>query len=69
MNKLNDKSATIQDAVDGFVNYKINRYKEKLYTAVKRIKGDPIYDSYLLNEDALETQFFINSLSDKLVCS
>lgn len=55
MSKLNNKDASLQDAVDSFINYKMNRYKDKITTAVKRIKGDPVYDSELINEDALET--------------
>lgn len=40
--------------VDGFLNYKINRYKNKLEVAVKRIKGDVVCESDILNEDLLD---------------
>jgi hypothetical protein len=39
--------------VDGFLNYKINRYKNKLVVALKKIKGDVVCDSDILGEDML----------------
>jgi hypothetical protein len=51
MNKLNDKNTSIQESVDGFVNYKINRYKNKLVGAVKKMKGEMVCDSDIINED------------------
>ena len=67
MSKLNDKNTTIQESLDGFVNYKINRYKNKIAGAVKKIKGETLCDSAIINEDNFETQFLVNSISDKII--
>jgi hypothetical protein len=40
--------------VDGFLNYKINRYKNRLVVALKKIKGDVVCDSDILGEDMLQ---------------
>jgi hypothetical protein len=40
--------------VDGYLNYKINRYKNKLEVAVKKIKGEVVCDSDIINADLLE---------------
>eukprot|EP00347_Sterkiella_histriomuscorum_P015037 403358545 len=66
MLKLNDKSASIQDAFDGFLQYKMMRLQQKFSTAVKKIKGDAVYDSDFINQDAIENQFFLNSITEKV---
>ncbi|CDW84414.1 UNKNOWN [Stylonychia lemnae] len=69
MSKLNDQNTSIHESIDGFVNYKINRYKNKLVGAVKKMKGDIVCDSEIINDDQLETQFFVNSIQNKLIGS
>lgn len=37
--------------------------------AVRKFKGDVVCDSETINEDLMETQFFVNSISDKIIDS
>ena len=53
MDKINDRSTPVSEVLDGFVYYKINRYKNKIENAVKKIKGEMTCDSDILNEDML----------------
>ena len=53
--------------IDSFVSYKFNRYKTKLESAVKRMKGEMICDSELVTQDLLEPQVLVNSLSEKVI--
>lgn len=41
--------------VDGFVNYKLSRFKNKIEVAIKKARGDVVCDSEILNEDLLES--------------
>lgn len=54
MNKLVDSDTSISDMVDGFVSYKINRYKAKLDIAVKKMRGQVVCDSDIIMTDLLE---------------
>ena len=65
MDKLVDSNTSISDMVDGFFSYKINRYKNKLDFAFKRISGQMVCDSDIIMADLLEPQYFMNSLQDK----
>ena len=67
MDKLHDKSTPVTELVDDFVFYKINRYKTKIESAVKKIRGDMTCDSEILGSDILEPQYLFNSLSDRLL--
>ncbi len=44
MNKLNDSSTPITDMVDGYVNYKLLRFQDKMNRTIKKIKGEQIYE-------------------------
>jgi hypothetical protein len=39
MDKMVDSDTTITDIVDGFFQYKINRYKNRIDLAMKRMRG------------------------------
>ena len=53
MSLLNDKSTPTTDMIDRFVNYKINRYINKIGRVVKIIKGDTVCDSDIIMDDIL----------------
>jgi hypothetical protein len=40
--------------VDGFVYYKFNRYKNRIESAVKKIKGETTYESEIFRNDLME---------------
>ena len=46
--KMNEKETSVTEIIDGFVNYKLNRYKTRLDTVVRKIKGEVICDSEIL---------------------
>ena len=41
--------------IDSFVSYKFNRFKVKLESAVKKMKGEMICDSELVTQDLLDS--------------
>ena len=45
MEKMNDKSASVTEMLDGYVNYKFNRYKSKIDVAFKKVRGELTCDS------------------------
>ena len=53
--------------VDDFVHYKFSRYKNKIESAVKKIKGEPTFESDIFQNDIMEGQFLFNSISDKII--
>jgi len=67
MSSLLDEQTSITDMVDGFVSYKINRYRTKLDHAVKRMKGEVVCDSDIIMADLLEPQYLFNSIQDKII--
>ncbi len=67
MDKMVDSDTTITDIVDGFFQYKINRYKNRIDLAMKRMRGQTVCDSDIIMADLLEPQYFINSIHDKIV--
>ena len=67
MSSLLDEQTSITDMVDGFVSYKINRYRAKLDHAVKRMKGEMVCDSDIIMADLLEPQYLVNSIQDKII--
>lgn len=67
MTKMNQKDSSVTEIIDGFVNYKINRYKSKLDTVVRRIKGEVICDSDIIQEDQLQPQYVVHAISDKIL--
>ena len=42
LDKIYDNSASVTDVIDGFVSYKLNRYKNKLSVAVRKMRGKVI---------------------------
>lgn len=44
MNKLNDTSTPLSEMVDGYVNYKISRYKYKLSSTIKKMRGEQVFE-------------------------
>lgn len=83
MDKMLDKDASITELVDGYFNYKINRYKNYMDFTFKRIKGEFLglgeelseglqgkySGSDIIMADILEPQFLINSIQDKIIGS
>jgi hypothetical protein len=67
MSSLVDEQTSITDMVDGFVSYKINRYRTKLDHAVKRMRGEVVCDSDIIMADLLEPQYLVNSIQDKII--
>ena len=67
MDKLIDNETSLGDMVDGFFSYKMNRYKNKIDIAMKKMRGQVVCDSDIIMADLLEPQYFINSLQDKLI--
>jgi hypothetical protein len=65
--KLNNKHTPAQEMIDSFLSYKFNRYKTKLESTVKRIKGEMVLESELITTDLLDSQVLINSLSEKVI--
>lgn len=62
MDKMFDKSTSITEMVDGYFNYKFNRYKNKIEVAVKKIKGEVVCDSDIIMADLMEPSYLINSI-------
>lgn len=54
MGKMSRQDTSITDIVDGFFSYKVNRYMNKIDTAVRKIKGQPVLDSDIIMADLLE---------------
>ena len=52
--KINDKSTSVSEMVDGFMYYKYNRYKNKIESAVKKIKGETTFESEIFRNDLME---------------
>jgi hypothetical protein len=48
MDKMHDRSLSVTEVLDGFVNYKFNRYMNKIGIAVKKMKGEVTCDSDIL---------------------
>ena len=67
MSRMNQKDSSATEIIDGFVNYKLNRYKSKLDNVVKKIKGEVVCNSDIIMEDILEPQYLVNALSDKIL--
>ncbi len=54
MDKFTRQDTSISDMVDGFFSYKVNRYKNKIDNAVRKMKGEPVIDSEIIMADLLE---------------
>lgn len=67
MSRMGEKESTVTEIIDGFVNYKLNRYKNKLDTVVRKIKGEVVCDSEIIMEDLLDPQYLVNAVSDKIM--
>ncbi|TNV84945.1 hypothetical protein FGO68_gene6042 [Halteria grandinella] len=67
MNKLTDQETSLTDMVDGFVSYKLSRYRNKFDLAVRKMKGQVVCDSDIIMADLLEPTYFINSIQDKIM--
>ena len=64
MDKMADSHTSVAEIVDGYVNYKINRYRTKIDMAFKKLRGEVVCDSDIIMQDLLEPQFFVNSVSE-----
>jgi hypothetical protein len=69
MDRMCSEETTIGDVLGGFVNYKINWYRNKIDVGVKKMRGEVVCDSDIIMADLLEPQYIINSLQDKLLSS
>jgi len=69
MDRMCSDETTIGDVLGGFVNYKINWYRNKIDVGVKKMRGEVVCDSDIIMADLLEPQYIINSLQDKLLSS
>jgi hypothetical protein len=69
MDRMCSDETTIGDVLGGFVNYKINWYRNKIDVGVKKMRGEVVCDSDIIMADLLEPQYIINSLQDKLLFS
>jgi inhibitor of KinA sporulation pathway (predicted exonuclease) len=67
MQKLIDDDTSLSDMIDGFFSYKVNKYINKADNAFKRMRGEVVCESDIIMADLLEPQYFINSLSDKIM--
>lgn len=50
---MNDSNTSVIEMVDVYLNYKINRYKNKVHSTIKKYKGDLVCESDILNDDFL----------------
>lgn len=48
MTRMDDKEASVTEIIDGYFNYKLNRWKTKVDTTIKRIKGEVTCDSDII---------------------
>ena len=67
MDKMVDHQSSVSDIIDGFFQYKINRYRNRLDLAFRKMRRETVCDSDIIMADLLEPQFFINSLQDKIM--
>lgn len=54
MDKMFDKSSSLGEVVDGFVSYKINKYKSWMDNTVKKFRGELACESDIIMADLLE---------------
>jgi hypothetical protein len=54
MDRMCSEETTIGDVLGGFVNYKINWYRNKIDVGVKKMRGEVVCDSDIIMADLLE---------------
>ena len=62
MDKMTSDETSIGDMLGGFVQYKINWYRNRIDMGVKKMRGEVVCDSDIIMADLLEPQYLINSL-------
>lgn len=67
MKKLEDTDTSISEMFESFLGYKINRYKNVLDRAVRKMKGEVTCESEILTEDCLTPQYLFNSVTDRIL--
>lgn len=54
MDRMCSDESSIGDVLGGFVNYKINWYRNKIDVGVKKMRGEIVCDSDIIMADLLE---------------
>ena len=54
MNKFTDNQTSVVSMVDGYVNYKIGRYKHKVVSAIRKMRGGHAVGPDDLLDDLME---------------
>jgi hypothetical protein len=54
MDKMADTQSSVSDIIDGYFQYKINRYRNRLDLAFRKMRQEQVCDSDIIMADLLE---------------